>query len=246
MCFYVLGIHAYVLLLSLPSYLLRCSDILFLVFIYSLMRPPPHPTTTRAWHLGHYPLQPHHVHYEEWFWRRHLLGDVFLPWLPGALPGPPLEKHYKSKPAGSAGKVDTIFSSFLDNLKVHPTLSNAPFGFAHLTMHFICRPTVNYHGIIIINKSFFSGEFLGQFYYLRLCTDFMANCTILIFRFDRRFNIMLLKSMSLYVVVYLCCILFVYGAKRSFKTRNQACYPLCCSTSVPKNGAHVLDWPDSE
>ena len=31
-----------------------------------------------------------------------------------------------------------------------------------------------------------------------------------------------------------------------FKTRNQACYPLRCSTSVPKNGAHVLDWPDSE
>ena len=74
----------------------------------------------------------------------------------------------------------------------------------------------------------------------------MANCTILIFRFDRRFNIMLLKSMSLYVVVYLCCILFVYGTKQSFKTRNQACYPLRCSTSVPKNGAHVLDWPDSE
>ena len=63
----------------------------------------------------------------------------------------------------------------------------------------------------------------------------MANCTILIFRFDHRVNIMLLKSMSLYVVVYLCCILFVYGTKQSFKTRNQACYPLRCSTSVPKN-----------
>ena len=73
-----------------------------------------------------------------------------------------------------------------------------------------------------------------------------GNITTGLWKCDAIWNIMLLISMSLYVVVYLCCILFVYGIKQSFKTRNQACYPLRCSTSVPKNGAHVLDWPDSE